>query len=149
MRQQELDAAREQMAQLHNAQYERALKQLASSDTGALVHYCFSILRDQAREARNQREIDAARDRLGHIHNARYEQALKAWASRDVKSLLHYTFAVWHEGLEEVKRQQELDAAREQMTQLHNTQYERALKQLASCDGALVHYCFSILCDEA
>merc|ERR1719443_59910 len=89
-----MDAARQRMAQMHNEQYERALKQLATSDSGSLMHYCFSILQDEAREARKQREMDEARQRMAQMHNEQYERALKQLAASDVGSLMHYCFSV-------------------------------------------------------
>merc|ERR1719172_499733 len=138
------------MAQMHNEQYERALKQLATSDSGSLMHYCFSVLQDSGREAGKQREMDAARQSMAQMHNEQYERALKQLATSDVGSLMHYCFSILQDEGGEARKQREMDAARQRMAQMHNEQYERALKQLATSDvGSLMHYCFSILRDEA
>merc|ERR1719326_111224 len=101
------------MAQMHNDQYERALKQLAASDVGSLTHYCFSILQDEAREARKQRELDAARERVAQMHNQQYERALKQLVASDSGSLMHYCFSILQDELRDVRKQRELNSARE------------------------------------
>merc|ERR1719379_2327146 len=126
-----MDEARQRMAQMHNDQYERALKQLAASDVGTLMHYCFSVLQDEAREARKQREMDEARQRMAQMHNEQYERALKQLATSDVGSLMHYCFSILRDEAREARKQREVDEARNRMAQMHNEQYERALKQLA------------------
>merc|ERR1719409_79760 len=84
-KQHEIELAQERMrqVQLHNAQYERALKQLVSSDAGAIVHCCFVGLRDLAKEAQKHREFEEARERMLQTHNKEYERALKQLALSD------------------------------------------------------------------
>ena len=59
-RQREIDAAQARTAQMHNAQYERALKQMLSSNDSSLMHYFFATWRDELKEVARQREIEAA-----------------------------------------------------------------------------------------
>merc|ERR1719421_1217572 len=112
------------MAHMHNEQYERALKQLAASDVGSLMHYCFSILQDEARDARTLREVVKAGQRMAQMHNEQYERALKQLAASDVGSLMHYCFSILQDETREVRKQREMDEARQRMAQMHNEQYE-------------------------
>merc|ERR1719428_532521 len=79
------------------------------------------------------------------MHSEQYERALKVLASSDAQACTHYIFSVWRRVLSSEKRQGEFDAARERMLQMHNEQYERALKTWAMSDTkSLVHYLFSL-----
>lgn len=82
-----------------NAEYERALKSMASSDDKTLVHYVFSQWQDALREAVRQREIAAAQYRMRNVHNAEYERALKPMASSDDTTLVHYVCSQWQDVL--------------------------------------------------
>merc|ERR1719387_2802737 len=140
--QREIDAARERMQRMKNAQCERALKAFVMSDTHSMMHYCFSVWHDDLKEIQQQREFDAARDQLQLIHNEQYERALKSMAMSDTKSLVHYMFSLWVEVLKEAVKQLEIDAARQRMK---NAQCERALKAFVMSDTqSSMHYCFSV-----
>merc|ERR1719353_327844 len=108
------------------------------------MHYCFSVWHDDLKEAKQQREFDAARERMQQMNNAQCERALKAFVMSDTQSSMHYCFSVWHDDLKEAKQQREFDAARERMQQMNNEQYERALKAFVMSDThSMMHYCFS------
>merc|ERR1719387_2812802 len=107
------------------------------------MHYFFSTWRDELKEAARQREIDAAQARMAQMQNEQYERALKQMVSSNDSSLMHYFFAAWRDELKEAARQREIDAAKARMAQMHNAQYERALKQwVSSNDSSLMHYFF-------
>merc|ERR1719262_1021522 len=99
------------------------------------MHYCFSILQVEARVSWKQFEMDEARQRMAQMHNEQYERALKQLATSDSSSLMHYCFSILHDEAREARKQREMDAARQRMAQMHNEQYERALKQLATSDS--------------
>lgn len=40
------------MAPVQNAMYERAVEMFATPDSGATVHYCFAVIQDSVKEAR-------------------------------------------------------------------------------------------------
>merc|ERR1719428_2791637 len=125
---------------------------MVTSDINATVHYCFTVMHEEVKEARKRREIEEAQDRLEQIrqsHNTEYERALKAWVSSDVKSLVHYMFSVWRDMQREAVRQREIDAAEERLAKMQNTHYERALKLMVTSDiNATVHYCFTVMHEE-
>ena len=76
-RQRDIDAARELMAHIQNAQYERALKAWVSSDVKALLQGVFSLWHDKLVEAAMLRDIASAREQMAHNSNAQYERALQ------------------------------------------------------------------------
>ena len=63
-KQREIDAQRERMAHMQNAQYERALKAWVQSVLASLKHYCFSVWQETMADTRKNLEIEAqmARD---------------------------------------------------------------------------------------
>ena len=81
------------------------------------------------KEARKQREIDEAQERMRKSGNAEYERALKAWVSSDVRSLVHYVFSSWHDALKEAVREREIEEAQERMAQMLFKLYVRASKK--------------------
>ena len=133
----EINAARERSAHLHNQKYEKALEAWATSDMQSLVHYFFSAWRAAAREKIKQDELDAARARMTHLHNHEYEKALdfekalEAWATSNMQSLVHFLLSVWCDALREPAKWDEIDAARERMARMHNETYGKALKARA------------------
>ena len=67
-KQQEIDEARDRLEQIRqrgNAEYERALKSMASSDDKSLVHYVFSQWHDVLRESVRQRDFAHSRSMKG------------------------------------------------------------------------------------
>merc|ERR1719506_3389186 len=102
------------MAQLKSALYERAVKMFATSDAEAVLRHCLATFQEMTKEARHRQEIidaQARSEQLRQCHSMQYEQTLKAWASSDVRSLLHYVFSSWHDVLREVARRRESAAA--------------------------------------
>merc|ERR1711871_191536 len=133
---------------MQNPQYERALKLWTTSDTTALLHYCFVVIHDVLKAARSDREIEEAQERMRQCGNAEYERALKVWVSLDVKWLVHYVFSKWHSVWRERLKDQEIEEAQARLEHMQNSQYERTLKLWTTLDTtALLHYCFVVIHD--
>merc|ERR1719460_2414731 len=122
------------MAQMKNTQYEQALKLMATSDAHAVVHYCFALMHDEVKEARKQQMFEAAEERMAQMKNTQYEQALKLMATSDADAVVHYCFALLREEVTEARKQQMFEAAEERLARMKNTQYEQALKLMATSD---------------
>merc|ERR1719498_1837756 len=90
VKQREIDAARERMQRMKNAQCERALKAFVMSDAQALFHYCFSTWHDDVKDLVKQREFEEARKRMQQTNNEQYERALKSMAMSDSETLVQY-----------------------------------------------------------
>merc|ERR1719473_278822 len=119
------------MMEMHNEQYERALKAWAGGQESTLLQEVFASWKASHREEVRNRELEIARAKMLEMHNEQYERALKAWAGGQESTLLQEVLASWKENHREELRNRELEMARAKMMEMHNEQYERALKAWA------------------
>ena len=76
----------------------------AAAYASATAHYCFGIFRETAKEAKKQREFDAAQARMAQLQYMNTEQALKItyhteqaleWrVASQARDTLHYCFGI-------------------------------------------------------
>merc|ERR1719506_2507998 len=79
------------------------------------------------------------------MENEHVERTLKLWATSDTTTTLHYCFGIWSTEAKDARKQMEIEAAEDRMRQMHNAEYERALKSWVSTnDKSHVHYVFSM-----
>merc|ERR1719191_2334239 len=100
------------MQQMKTAQQEHVVRLFATSCTQSTLQYCFAVLSSAGLEARRQREIDEAQqklDRARQSHNTQYELALRAWARTDAETRMHSVFSSWRSVMNDEMKRRDTD----------------------------------------
>ena len=83
----------------------------------SLLDYLRTSWCDVRREAAWQRVLDAAQERGALVQNALYERAAEFSVPSVAGAMVHYCRAIFQEMLKEWRKQREIEAAQERMSQ--------------------------------